>query len=108
MEPNALANWITAFAAVAYTIGSFALWLTTKKSVEAMRAAFKLNFLLAYNDAEGSGRLRILGAMGDKTAIRERMQFQALDRLLKKAFPKEYEELRAALRERQEGEAPSS
>lgn len=110
MEPNALASWmpvatmVTALAAVVYTVGSLMLWWTTRQSVEAMRAAFTLNFLLAYSDAGGSsGIMRMIAAMGDKTAMRERLHAQALDRILKKAFPKEYEEMRAAMREPQGG-----
>jgi Na+/proline symporter len=103
MDSNSLASWVTAGAAVVYTGGTFALWWTTRQSVEAMRAAFKLNFLLAYSDADGAGgMLRILGGMGDKTSMRESQQARALNRLLKKAFPKEYEELKSAMR----GEAP--
>ncbi len=100
MEPNALAPWaavatiITGFAAVAYTVGTFFLWWTTKKSLDAMQAGFKLNFLLAYRDAGGGGGImaRLVASQTDK------VQAHALDRLLKAAFPKEYEALMVAMR----------
>ncbi len=103
MEPNALASWVTAGAAVVYTAGTFLLWRTTKKSLDAMQAAFKLNFLLAYLDA-GGGQ----GVMGRLVASQsDRVKAHALNELLQKAFPEEYEELKTAMQEKPEAAPPS-
>jgi len=56
---------VTAGAAVAYTVGTFFLWRTTKQSLEAMRDAFKLNFLVAYKEAGGGhGVGRLFASLG--------------------------------------------
>ncbi|MGH9786006.1 MAG: hypothetical protein ACRD88_17685 [Terriglobia bacterium] len=95
MESNAIANWIIAVAAVAYTFGTFALWCTTKKALDATRAAFKLNFLLAYLDT-GAGE----GVMGRLLAHQsDRVKAHTLERLLKVAFSKEYLELKSVMQE---------
>jgi len=57
---NTISSWdwqiisscITAGATVVYTIGTFLLWSSTRKSVNAMQDAFKLNFIVAVMRAE--------------------------------------------------------
>jgi hypothetical protein len=92
MESQAIAAWITAGAAivaagatVVYTIGTFRLWRTTKESVEAMRDAFRLNFLMACREA---------GAP---------IHFSSsnFEELVRRFFPGEAESLTTAIKQRQ-------
>jgi hypothetical protein len=80
--------WITAFATVIYTIGTFGLWWTTRKNVkgvheslELARDAFKLNFLITIQEADEVRRKHIVGS-----------PFLTKD-LLKRVFPELYESL---------------
>lgn len=57
---NTIASWdwqiisscVAALATVFYTIGTFLLWNTTRKTINAMQDAFKLNFIVAVMQAE--------------------------------------------------------
>jgi len=47
-----IASCVTAAATVLYTIGTFFLWSTTRRTIAAMQEAFKLNFIAAVMQAE--------------------------------------------------------
>ena len=57
---NTISSWdwqiisscVAALATVFYTIGTFLLWNTTRKTINAMQDAFKLNFIVAVMQAE--------------------------------------------------------
>jgi len=53
MGGETIQSWIMVVATVTYTVGTFLLWKTTRKTVQAMREAFKLNFLQAYQGSPG-------------------------------------------------------
>lgn len=43
---------VIALATVFYTIGTFLLWRTTRESIDGMKDAFKLNFIVAVMQTE--------------------------------------------------------
>lgn len=47
-----ISSCVAALATVIYVIGTFLLWNTTRKSVNAMRDTFKLNFIVAVMQTE--------------------------------------------------------
>ena len=46
------ADWVTAGAAVIYTIGTFLLWATTRSSLKATQNLFRLTLLVEYYRAQ--------------------------------------------------------
>jgi len=46
------AEWVTAIATVVYTVGTFLLWLVTRRSLDATRELFRLNLLVEFYRAQ--------------------------------------------------------
>ena len=102
MDQQAVATWVIAGTGILYTVGTFLLWRTTRRSVDLARDAFRLNFLLACRDTEsgtglmGGVRLAIKMTDGDPAVAahgREQKRSHMLNELLIRNFPEEYESL---------------
>jgi hypothetical protein len=88
MDSQIFATWVTAAAAAVYTVGTFLLWWTTRRTLRAMRDAFRLNFLLACREAT---RTTVF-----PTDLVGRMTEQA--EILKRLFPDDADLVLVALR----------
>jgi hypothetical protein len=94
MEPNKSfiesINWnmVAALATIVYTFGTFLLWWVTRRSLQAMRDAFKLNFLLALQMKRQTPNSRDIVDLQNWQYDREQ-----LEALLRRAFPEISEDL---------------
>jgi hypothetical protein len=93
MELTNLPDWIMAISAVIYTIGTLALWSVTRRSIEAVRDAFKLNFLLAVHSLRFQGRSSMHNPEQYFRDIIESQNRKKFIELLKRTFPHDYESL---------------
>jgi hypothetical protein len=85
MDPQ----WLTAIATTIYTIGTLALWWTTTKTLKAMREsldltrdAFKLNFLIAVQEADELRRNRTVGSAFLNRDLLQRVFPEVFDSLI--------------------------
>lgn len=81
---------VTAVATVVYTIGTFLLWRSTKKALDATKEAFKLNFLMAMHQISTSADVSGTDPSGRFAGMFR--QARTLD-ALKRVFPELYETL---------------
>jgi len=81
---------VTAIATVVYTIGTFLLWRSTKKALDATNDAFKLNFLVAVHQI----KLAQTAPVGPTAPVRSPfiISSEAIE-TLKRVFPTAYESL---------------
>ena len=80
---------VSAFAAIVYTVGTFMLWLSTRRALQVARDAFKLNFLVAFHEMEASVVDAIGG--GARWVDAEETRRERALRLMQKVFPNEWE-----------------
>src|SRR5215216_6771867 len=83
-------NWntVAALATIVYTIGTFLLWWVTRRSLQAMRDAFKLNFILALQTQRQAPNSRDINELQNWWYNKE--QFEDL---IRRTFPETYQEL---------------
>lgn len=80
---------VSALATIVYTVGTFLLWLTTRRALRDARDAFRLNFIVALHTLEES----VADAVGDTghwINAEETRRERAL-KLIQKVFPGEWE-----------------
>lgn len=90
-----VSSGVIAVATVFYTIGTFLLWRTTRKSIDAMKDAFKLNFLVAVMESEAPYQ-----GQDPRHDMLNRLYHQNRWKdILKQVFPDKFESLIANNRE---------
>ena len=83
----AVATAVIAVATVFYVIGTFRLWKTTQKSVDATNDAFKLNFIVAVMQAETPQQ-----GQDNRTDMMNRVWHQnRWKEILRRVFPDNFE-----------------
>jgi len=82
---------VSALATILYTIGTFALWLTTWRALMDARDAFRLNLLVALHDIDDS-TIEAGTAPPEFVTASENRRQRTL-KLMQKVFPGEWEKL---------------